>query len=269
MINAIKLFVFKLFLLYDKIIPIQRGKFFISKIITRAIGEVNIKTDNGVWLRIIPLSPMDKSYLDADNLSHQIILQEIGKLNKGDVYMDVGANIGFYAFIASRIVGKEGLIYCFEPSKREYSRLLAGEELNKINNIVSFNCGLSDNNSISKLDVNQYHTGLNRFDENDTHVDEGLPVPVFRADHLISQKQIHLVKIDVEGAEFKVVKGLKELLSNRKITKLIIEITPSFLEKYSSSKNELYSFLEQYGYKPLINSKEWQYDEIFVLDEHH
>ena len=116
--NLLKVFFFKLYLFYENHFPIQRGKFVLSKILTSITGELNVKAQNGMWLRVIPSSPMDRSYLSDHNISHSAILNEIDKLKEGDVFIDIGCNIGYFSFKASSCVGKRGLVYSFEPSSR-------------------------------------------------------------------------------------------------------------------------------------------------------
>lgn len=263
--NYIKTLLFKIYLLYENKFPINRGKFSLSKLITKLLGKVSIKTPNGIWLSIIPSSSMDRSYLLKKNDSHMTVIREICKLEKGDVFVDIGANIGYYSFTAASIVGDKGLVYSFEPSHREYIRLLHGLALNNANNVLPFNCALADHNGVMRFHVDEYHTGLNRLQERQEV--RATMVPVFKADYIINAQLIALVKIDVEGAEFQVLKGLQLKLEKKEILKLIVEITPSFLLKYNSSKSELYDFMNENHYKPIVNSEEWQYDEIFILNE--
>jgi FkbM family methyltransferase len=263
--NFVKRILFKLFLLYERHFPIQRGKFFVSKIITAITGEVNVQTRERIWLSVLPYSQMDRSYFSVRDESHMAILNEIRKLEKGSVFVDIGANIGFYSFAAAKQIGTEGLVYSFEPSKREYERLLHGQRLNNVNNLVTFNMALSDTNSLMAFDVNEYHTGLNKFNTDDKE-QGSTKVPVFRGDQMILVDIIQLVKIDVEGAEFKVLQGLDKLLKSKSIKKLIVEITPSFLEKFGSSKDELYQYMKNHDYTPQRNLSEWQYDEIFMVN---
>ncbi|MFN7182412.1 MAG: FkbM family methyltransferase, partial [Planctomycetota bacterium] len=60
-------------------------------------------------------------------------------LRKGDVFVDAGANCGMYTIFASKIVGKAGRVFAFEPSTREYKFLLLNIHQNKCNNVRAYN----------------------------------------------------------------------------------------------------------------------------------
>ena len=70
-------------------------------------------------------------------------------LKKGDIFIDVGSNIGLFSLIASKIVGDKGKVICFEPSPLTYTRLKENVTINNFNNLDVRNLGLSD--SIGEL----------------------------------------------------------------------------------------------------------------------
>ncbi|MFN5513603.1 MAG: FkbM family methyltransferase [Cyanobacteriota bacterium] len=78
-----------------------------------------------------------------------------------------------------------------------------------------------------------------------------------------SSKNI-IVKIDVEGAEFSVLLGMKNFLKIEKVSAVVIEITPKFLNRFGHTKEMIYSFMNDCGFTPTVQSTEWQYDEVFV-----
>lgn len=58
-----------------------------------------------------------------------------GSLRAGDVFLDIGANIGYYSLMASRLVGESGRVYAFEPIPENAHKILAAVQLNGIRNI--------------------------------------------------------------------------------------------------------------------------------------
>ena len=191
----------------------------------------------------------------------------ISELSSNSVFVDIGANIGFYSFKAAQKI-KEGLVYSFEPSPREYQRLLNGINNNNFNNIIPFNFALSDINSVSKFHIAKYHTGLNRLFFNTLESSTIKLIPTFTFDLIFTKhdlKNIDLVKIDVEGAELLILNGMINCLKEKIIKKLVIEITPDFLAQFGHTKSQIYELLNSYGYKSINNLNTWQYDEIFVL----
>ena len=264
-INSLKSLIYKAYLSYDRNFPIQRGKFILSRGLTSFLGEIDIKTKEGIRLRILPSSQMDKSFLEKRNQSHERVYNEINQLRSGDVFVDIGANIGYFSFLASYKVGDKGMIFSFEPSRREYTRFLIGQELNAITNIVPLNCALSNENGMVEMEINKFHTGLNKISNSDNENGNKSKVFACKGEMLIHSPIIHLMKIDVEGAEFKVLLGMEKLLKERRIIKLIVEISDEFLNYHGNSRSQLYLYLEKIGYKSMYNSKEGQFDEVFYL----
>jgi len=77
-----------------------------------------------------------------------------------------------------------------------------------------------------------------------------------------------LVKIDVEGAEVLVLRGLRDYLMKNQPANVVIEVTPRFLARYDTTKEELYEIMAGVGYRPLLNLSEAQFDEVFRLVSH-
>ncbi len=65
-------------------------------------------------------------------------------LKEGDIFMDIGANWGYFTCLASKIVGDDGLVVSIEPVKKTYWRLLDTMSRNWLFNVIAFNAALSD-----------------------------------------------------------------------------------------------------------------------------
>jgi FkbM family methyltransferase len=261
----IKSSLLRLYLFYQKHFFVQRGKFFLSNFLYKALGDICIKADNGVYLYLKANSSMDLSYLDH-NPTYTDIMEHIDKLNEGDVFVDIGANVGYFSFYAAKRVGSKGKVYAFEPSDREYERLLKGIEKNNLTNILPFNVALTDHKGVVEFAIEPFHTGLNAMavSNNDSSSRSTIMKPCNRLDLVVKDTDVHLLKLDVEGAEYLVLKGSEALLALQKIKKLVVEVTPGFLKKFGSGKEELFDMMKSMGYKPTINSQASQYDEVFV-----
>ena len=235
-----------------------------SNLLYKTLGDICIEADNGVYLFLKANSSMDLSYLE-NNPTYKDILAHIDKLKEGDVFVDIGANIGYFSFYAAKKVGSRGKVYAFEPSDREYERLLKGIEKNQLTNILTYNLALSDHTGVVKLMIEPFHTGLNAMASEETNSSKSVVTkPCDTLDHVMNGAEIELVKLDVEGAEHLVLKGAERLLTSKKIKKLVVEITPGFLQKFGSSKQELFGLMNAAGYSSTINSEALQYDEVFV-----
>ena len=218
---------------------------------------------------------MDAHYFDprrASSSDTAILTTEIARLQEGDLFIDIGANIGYYALLAGRQVGATGLVLAFEPSPRELSRLLKNLVLNARNNIIAFSLALGAEPGLLDLHVAPTHTGLNTLQVAGSaapafHGASAHRVPVARFDDLVppllGNRKVSLLKIDVEGAEMAVLLGMQASLRTGLFERIVVEVTPEFLEKFGHSKTALYALLEGCGYQPRYRGETWQYDEVF------
>jgi FkbM family methyltransferase len=142
-------------------------------------------------------------------------------------------------------------------------------QLNRASNVVPFSVALSDCPGILSLQLESHHTGLNHLSTDSTvRVGADLQLTgVLRMDDVLpagsSPRPIDLVKIDVEGAELKVLRGMQRLLSERRVRRLAVEITPDFLRRFGDSREELFAYLAGFGFLPKYDLRVPQYDELF------
>lgn len=258
-----------IYLWYFNVFPINRGKNFIARLLTKFLGSFIVKTKENISLEIFLSSQMDTSYFDLNFNRNNIILEEINKLKSGQNFLDIGANIGYYSLLASKIVGNSGRVYSFEPSSREFKRLLKNIEINNCKNIIPSNLALSDSNNEIYFSIAQGHTGLNSISIEDKSIDKTTQiVKTMKLDTYFNSEIIRfkLAKIDVEGSELMVLKGMEQILKEHAIERIIIEITPRFFKVFNYKKDDIYNFLKFYGYTSIVNGDSEQYDELFVLD---
>jgi FkbM family methyltransferase len=263
-------FFFSLYLAYARKIPFNTGKYTLARILKFFFGSIFVNTKYNFKIKVFPTSTQDMSFFS--DRSNDVIISEVLKLNEGDIFVDIGANIGFVSVLASKVVGFNGKVFSFEPSFREYTRLLEALTFNQISNVMPYNCAIADFNGEINLSVSKIHTGINRIGDhkldNTNSKFSKVLVPVFELDSLLSFvmiKKIDLLKIDIEGAEYNALKGASQLLKKGVIKKIVVEITPKYLNEFNVTKAEIYAFLESFDYKPINYSNEWQYDEIFEL----
>lgn len=212
---------------------------------------------------------MDLAYQNISHNNPDLILKEIMSLKPGARFLDIGANIGFYSINASRVIGQEGRVYSFEPSMREYIRLINNITINHIGNIIPYNFALGDSQGELIISVAKDHTGLNRLNTNvEFEIENTQLVHCITLDKFFKDEEVQfdLVKLDVEGAEYLVLLGMSSLLAEKRIRKLIVEITPKYFKQFGYDKETLYQYLAEYSFNPSIMSDDWQYDEIFTLD---
>lgn len=261
------------FIYVYRITPYFRGKHRAARFVDALLGPTCQRGPQGVRLLVLSSSPMDLSYLDGSAFREDVLTRALDVLMPGDTVLDIGANIGFFSFLAGARVGPRGRVFAFEPSLREYKRLLDGILVNRLENVVPVNLALSDAFGDAAFSVAQVHTGINRIApaENAPLPDGTQPshvghVAMATVDSLFSglSSEVRLVKIDVEGAEMRVLRGMTKLLQDHRPAVVLVEVTDSFLRSYGDDRAALLAFMSGHGYRPTVNAMSWQYDELFV-----
>jgi len=117
----------------------------------------------------------------------------------GAVFVDIGANIGNHALYLGR---KCSAVYCFEPNPRAYRRLERNIALNHAGNVTIHRFGLGDHDAVQRFDDGG-QLGMAHFSD-----DGALALHIRKGDEAIHLDRIDLIKIDVEGMEASVFRGL-------------------------------------------------------------
>ncbi|MFP4633698.1 MAG: FkbM family methyltransferase [Candidatus Aenigmatarchaeota archaeon] len=169
-------------------------------------------------------------------------------LREEDVFYDVGANLGTYSLPVAQKLG-ERAIYAFEPFRKNMDRLKENAELNGLE-INLFPLALSDTNGTAEMEVFSDRPGetKNRLSRGRTGR-KTVKVETRRCDDLIEERGLDkpdVVKIDVEGAELEVLRGMEESLENCRL--IYCEVHKEGLEERKSSREELLKLLHDYGF---------------------
>jgi FkbM family methyltransferase len=131
------------------------------------------------------------------------------QIKAGDIFYDIGANVGFYTLFGSLFVGETGYVYAFEPFPQNAYWVEKHVALNKLNNVAVFRLAIADFNGESQFQEGETD-GVGKIDAGGN-----VKVEVAALDSLIAQGKLRpatIMKIDVEGAEYDVLKGAEHLL---------------------------------------------------------
>jgi FkbM family methyltransferase len=156
------------------------------------------------------------------------ILQVLQQLVRpGDTVLDIGAQLGYFSLQVARLVSSNGRVYCFEPDPRSFARLERAIRLSRIDWIKSFQTALSAREGIMDFYLSPtlgWSTGVKN-----SHLEDLQQVSVRTAplDLLVSRgeipSRIRLAKIDVEGFEMEVLRGMRNVLATSRPI-LVLEI---------------------------------------------
>jgi FkbM family methyltransferase len=170
----------------------------------------------------------------------------------GDVFIDVGANIGYYTLVAAALVGAVGKVWSVEASPTIHAQLKRNVALNDFRQVETFNVAAADVRGVLPIYLgppeNRGETnlfGLHGFAE-EARV-EAYPLDELFAAMDVSK--VRVVKIDVEGAEDMVLKGMTGLLGRLPVgAHLLVEIWPEALAKRGMTPDEVIAGFKAQGY---------------------
>jgi FkbM family methyltransferase len=175
---------------------------------------------------------------------------------QGDIVVDIGAHIGLYTVISSKRVGSNGKVVAIEPDPSNFEMLNRNIKLNQLTNVLPLNYAVYSKETKVKLYLPEEKSGhtiyntmmvLDRAKANEKFVE----VNANTLDNLLQEngieQQLNWIKIDVEGAEFEVLKGSADILSNSKDIALLIEVHN--LGGRTNLYRHIVEFLNLYNFK--------------------
>ena len=165
-------------------------------------------------------------------------------LKPGMVFFDVGANVGYFTLLASRLVGPTGRIFAFEPLRRNLTYLRRHIAMHNLENVTVVEVAVSDSEGFATFDPGSNASSGRLSQQGSVHVQ------TVSLDKEISAGRLpvpDILKIDVEGAEVQVLDGLKKTLETAR-PKVCLDIHsflgPSFVHLDRDCKD----IMAEHGY---------------------
>jgi FkbM family methyltransferase len=162
--------------------------------------------------------------------------------------IDVGANIGLYSLLLSRLVDRNGSVLAFEPEPSLFAILRENCVRNNATNILPFQCALGRANRLASFHRSAFNSGDNRLDDASGEHD-AIEVSVQRFDDLQPDSKPDFVKIDVQGHELAALSGMERALSANRNVQVLFEFSPAALEKAGTPPNQLLEFFRERGFE--------------------
>ena len=173
--------------------------------------------------------------------------------------LDLGANIGFYTVLFSKLAGKNGKVFAFEPDAKNYKYLEGNTKT--LHNVIVEKKAVSDktgkiNLFISK-DLNVDH---HSYDIGEGRVCEEVDA-IALDDYFLDDIKIDFIKIDIQGYEATAMKGMSKIM--RQSGKMVVfgELWPYGLQKAGSNAEEYLQFLKSRGFRIKFFEGEIDYNE--------
>jgi FkbM family methyltransferase len=187
-------------------------------------------------------------------------------LKPGDTFVDVGANIGYYSLLASKIVGPTGSVVAIEASPMIFGRLRRNLEINDSSNVRAINVAASDRKGTLTTyladAINLGHsTTVAELAAREGQQQEA-QVPADTIEHLVGRSLFtaRFIKIDVEGAELSVLTPLFPSLGKfSERTEWLLELSPGFSAGGQSDVTRIFDTFRAAGYRAYRIPNEYKY----------
>jgi FkbM family methyltransferase len=195
---------------------------------------------NGYILRFFPTALSASLWYQAD--CRNIDINLIGsKLTTGDVYVDVGSNIGDLALYAHTKVKPTGKVIAIEAHPKTYKYLIENIKINDAS-IITHQVAIGSMNGEVRIS-----DGLSD-DQNFLSDDGSIIVPLITLDEILADiNDIKLLKIDIEGNEYDALYGAKKVLQRTKY--IMFEVWDQHLKRAGNSWIDIFDLLSDFGFQ--------------------
>lgn len=167
-------------------------------------------------------------------------------IKKGDILLDIGANIGFYTTIFSKLVGRHGKVYCFEPDQSNFNFLRSNTK--KFQNVTLIPKAVSEKKGTLTF-YTSHRLNVDHRSYKPEKFDNSFEVESISIDEFINGKfNVNFIKMHIQGAEYGALKGMVNTLRKNDVI-LLMEIWPYGLKLAGSSVDEVVSYIHKVKYK--------------------
>lgn len=182
-------------------------------------------------------------------------------LQCGDIFVDVGANVGIYSLIAGRRVGPAGKVIAFEPMPSTSEALRVTIAVNGISRLVEaheYALGSEEGSATLFIAPTSGHNSLLPSEDASVRTQ---PVRIRRGDRILGRQQPRLIKIDVEGWELDVIDGLAETLDRSRGSNLVVEYSAEHIQRRGLTRSDWFSRIKA------VRKKVWRLkdDEVSLI----
>lgn len=187
----------------------------------------------------------------------------LGELSPGDVFLDVGANCGYFSLSAAQIVGPSGAVHAFEPAPGPTSRLLFDAARNRLGNLSVHACALGAREGRAVLAAGSDATSP----EGTRHLvptGAGSSVRVVALDEYLPDLRPNVIKIDVEGSELEALRGMSRILEQARPRLVTVEAVASHLSRFGASPELVEEFMREHGYYGRLYEEDG-YDPVLIF----
>lgn len=177
-------------------------------------------------------------------------------LKEGMKVIDVGAHIGYYTLLSSKLVGESGKVWAIEPEPKNFKDLQGNIFLNGLKNVIAVNKAVSNSNGESQFFVSKMESGEHSLLACRSNLKDTIEVDTIRLDNLILDGEVDFIKTDTEGNEIAVLEGAKNIIAKNQNIKIVTEVWFPGIQASGHSPSKLWTLLRDYGF-----------ERFYLLDE--
>jgi FkbM family methyltransferase len=214
-----------------------------------------MQVESGMKMQLDPYDLVSRNILETGRWEPESIQAVADHLAPNGTFMDVGAHIGYYSLKAANMVGPNGHVISIEPNPQTLPKLRGNIEASNARMVSVWPVACADTESTLELyaapESNTGESSLSK--ENASQEGAATTAYSVRArplDAIVKEAKldrVDVIKIDVEGAEFEVLKGAAKTLDDYHPV-LIVELVEGQLKSMGSSVDEVTRFLASHGY---------------------
>jgi len=236
--------------------------FLKKKFIEKYINQLAKKYIKESYIRLATISYDGISnytniYGFYENETINILIKIFRKNNINNVFLDVGANYGTYSVYLSKYFKR---VIAFEADPRIYK--LLDFNIKNFPNVDCLNYAVSDSNVLKKFYIDFKNFGANSLIKK--RFNKTIQVKSNTLDKLIKNQTLNnsFIKIDIEGSEFLVLKGMNKILNSKNLIIGIEQLKEEFFYKKNTYKSKCLELLKKKGFNFFyeIEIKEWRFE---------
>ena len=184
-------------------------------------------------------------------------------LQPGGIFVDIGANEGFFTVQAAKIVGPKGKVLAVEPQGRLQEVIRKNVELNGLTNVTLVRSAVSDRPGEAELHISpSTNTGSTGLSQSTRYRVPHEAVPVNTLEGILDQhgiEKVDLMKMDIEGFEYEALTGAERLLKSGRIRAIALEMHPDLMCGRGKEPERLEALLADCGYRqdPKAKTNVW------------
>ncbi len=247
-----------IFCTYLRRFPVRDGKEFLYQRLHRRLappaGRVPARLIRGFTLALDLADPVQRRMLffgDYDERREADLISRV--LAPGEVFWDVGANLGYFTLLAASTLKHTGQVVALEPSPGAYACLMENISRNPFSNIQTFRLAATDREGEAVLysALGQPDGRANLFRPGPGQTGS-TPVDTVTLDGWRQRQHLPgpaFIKLDVEGAELAALTGARKTLLDWDPF-LLVEMKEAIFQSLGTDRQAIEDFLSQFGYRP-------------------